>query len=121
MIDSGDLYINGNLNLKPLQSGTTNDSLLVIRPGDSTVRWISPSRITGTPVNIYNSDGTLTSGRILNGSGSAFSLTFTSLGTFGVSANAISLSGMLGLSSTGSSNTSFTWPSNKTSQILSGD
>ena len=120
MIDSGDLYINGNLNLKPLQSGTTNDSLLVIRPGDSTVRWISPSRITGTPVNIYNSDGTLTSGRILNGSGSAFSLTFTSLGTFGVSANAISLSGMLGLSSTGSSNTSFTWPSNKTSQILSG-
>lgn len=43
MADSGDVFINGVLNLKTPLGGSIDDSILVHRPGDSTVRKIDPS------------------------------------------------------------------------------
>lgn len=59
--------------------------MLLYRPGDGGLyykdetKWVKTG--TGTGVNIYNSNGTLTGNRILNGG--AFQLTFTNMSAFG--------------------------------------
>jgi hypothetical protein len=59
--------INGGLVIKPLTTGKSTDSILVLEPNTGVVRKIAPSQLQVS--NIYNSDGTLSGTRTVDMNG----------------------------------------------------
>lgn len=101
------------------KSATSADSVMMIASNGIVHRMrIADLGALISSTNIYNTDGTLTGNRVLTGS--SHDLTFSGLGSFGVSGNTASFTSMIASAGNTANSTSFTWPSNRSSQILQG-
>jgi hypothetical protein len=71
----------------PSNDGTANQVLTT--DGFGNTSWTTPSSSSGSGLNFYNSDSTLSSNRVVYGQNNTRSLSFDSLNTFNVYRNAI--------------------------------
>lgn len=104
MADSGDVYINGNLNLTTPQSGTTNDWVLLWSSSDSTVRKIAASSL-----NIYNTFIQTADGTVTNSAGN-LSILGTGRGSNTVLANTLAVGSRITLKGFGNISTAGSAP-----------
>lgn len=105
---------------------TTQKNAIVNKPKgmvgyDSTLGapvWYDGTQWNTVGINIYNSDGALTGNRTLTGGSN--NLTFTGLGTLSIVGTATNITSMIANGGNTSNSSSFSWPSNRSSQILGG-